>query len=64
MNEPTDDNSFLYEHCDVPQGQSLAEWRTTRVTSPRRRAQVTTGMFAALSTLAPSLRPRRDSGSR
>jgi hypothetical protein len=55
MNEQPEDNAFLYEHCDVPQGQSLAEWRTSRVTSPRRRAQVTTGMFAALTTLAPNL---------
>jgi hypothetical protein len=58
------DNAFLYEHCDVPQGQSLAEWRTTRAAPPRRRTQATSGMFAALSTLAPSLLPSRGNRSR
>ena len=48
-------NSFLYEYCDVPQGQSLAEWRTARLPRPTRRHQATTGMFAALSTFAPNL---------
>jgi len=46
-------NSFLYEHCDVPAGQSLAEWRTRRPSQPHRRAQVTSGLFAALATFAP-----------
>lgn len=63
MNERPD-NSFLYEYCDVPQGQSLAEWRTTRVAQPRRRVQSTSGMFAALSSLAPSLLHTRGSRSR
>jgi hypothetical protein len=63
MNERPD-TSFLYEYCDVPQGQSLAEWRTTRVTEQRRRAQSTSGMFAALSSLAPSLLAGRGSRSR
>jgi hypothetical protein len=63
MNESPDENSFLYEHCDVPQGQSLAEWRTTRARAPRRRPQVTSGMFAALTALAPNLLRQRDSDS-
>jgi hypothetical protein len=63
MNERPN-NAFLYEHCDVPEGQSLAEWRTTRATQPRLRPQPTSGMFAALSTLAPNLLPPRGSDSR
>ena len=53
-------NSFLYEHCDVPEGQSLAEWRTTRQTAPTRRTHASAGgMIPALSTFAPqSLRSR------
>jgi hypothetical protein len=54
-------NSFAYEHCDVPQGQSLAEWRTTRVSPPPRRPQATTGMFVAL---AAHLLPSRGSRTR
>ena len=45
--------TFMYEHCDVPQGVSLAEWRTRVVAPGRRRAQVTSGMLAALATLTP-----------
>jgi hypothetical protein len=63
MNEHLN-NAFLYEHCDVPQGQSLAEWRTTHATQPRRRPQHASGMFAALSTLAPSLLPPRGGKAR
>jgi hypothetical protein len=49
--QPT--TTFMYEHCDVPQGVSLAEWRT-RVSPPgRRRAQVTSGVLAAVATLTP-----------
>jgi hypothetical protein len=46
-------NSFTYEHCDVPRGQSLAEWRTRQVPASRRRTQVTSGLLAAVATLAP-----------
>jgi hypothetical protein len=28
-------NSFLYEHCDVPPGVSLKDWRPARVKSQR-----------------------------
>jgi hypothetical protein len=41
-------SGFLYEYCDVPQGESLREWRTRKTSSPQRRAHVATGMFAAL----------------
>jgi hypothetical protein len=63
MNDQPEDNAFSYEHCDVPQGQSLSEWRTTRARAARRRPQRTSGMFAALSTLAPSLLSQRDRDS-
>ena len=46
-------SSFLYEHCDVPEGESLREWRAARAQHPQRRAQVTGGFVAALATLAP-----------
>jgi hypothetical protein len=47
MNErPASD--FLYEHCDVPKGQSLSEWRARKTLPPRRRTHVASGMFAAL----------------
>ncbi len=46
-------SSFLYEHCDVPEGESLREWRARRPYSSHRRAQVTSGFVAALATLAP-----------
>ena len=46
-------NSFLYEHCDVPAGESLHDWRTRHAPQPTRRAQVTGGVLAALATLAP-----------
>lgn len=63
MNERLD-NSFVYEHCDVPQGQSLAEWRASRQPSPRRWAQAATGVFAALSTFAPHLLRSRGTRAR
>jgi hypothetical protein len=44
--------SFLYEQCDVPEGESLQSWKRRQV-SPQRRAQVTGGFIAALATLAP-----------
>lgn len=43
-------SSFVYEHCDVPEGVRLAEWRPVR---PSRRAQAAGGLFAALATLTP-----------
>ena len=46
-------NSFLYEHCDVPDGVSLAEWQRRRARPDQRRAQLTGGVLAALATLAP-----------
>ena len=46
-------HSFLYEHCDVPEGESLAEWRARRERPPQRRAQITGGVIAAVATLAP-----------
>lgn len=46
-------NSFLYEHCDVPAGEELHDWRARQQPNPRRRAQVTGGLVAALATLAP-----------
>jgi hypothetical protein len=32
-------NSFLYEHCDVPPGMSLKEWRASAVRTKRDRAR-------------------------
>ena len=52
MNERLN-KTFMYEHCDVPQGVSLAEWRTRQLPPSRRRAQVTGGMLAAVATIAP-----------
>ena len=46
-------NSFLYEHCDVPDGQTLTEWRSSQPRPPQRLAQVTGGLFAAVATLSP-----------
>jgi hypothetical protein len=46
-------NSFLYEQCDVPHGQSLADWRARQAPSSHRRAQLTGGFLAAIATLAP-----------
>ena len=44
--------SFLYEQCDVPDGESLAEWRA-RASRNERKAQLAGGLFAAIATLAP-----------
>jgi hypothetical protein len=52
MTEPLP-KSFLYEHCDVPDGESLREWRHRRQPQPQRRAQLTGGFLAAVATLAP-----------
>ena len=46
-------NSFQYEHCDVPDGESLQDWRCRQNAVPTRRTQVKTGVLAALATLAP-----------
>ena len=46
-------NSFLYEHCDVPAGESLASWKHRQPRHPGRRAQLTGGFLAAFATLAP-----------
>jgi hypothetical protein len=57
-------NSFLYEHCDVPDGESLASWKQRQTRDPRRRAQITGGFVAAVATLAPLLLSVRGSRSR
>jgi hypothetical protein len=46
--------AFMYEQCDVPEGMSLAEWRSGKQ-RPQRRTQVTSGMLAAAATLAPTV---------
>jgi hypothetical protein len=45
--------SFLYEHCDVPDGETLTAWRERQAPTSPRRAQVAGGFLAALVTLAP-----------
>ena len=45
--------SFAYEHCDVPEGVLLAEWRVRNARN-QRRVRVASGMVAALATLAPA----------
>jgi hypothetical protein len=63
MNEqPT--HTFIYEHCDVPEGQSLAQWRTARQPSQRRRAHGAGGVFSVLSAHAPQLLRSRGGRSR
>jgi hypothetical protein len=57
-------NSFVYEHCDVPDGESLTSWRARQPRSPHRRAQVTSGFLAAFATLAPIVLSVRGSRSR
>jgi hypothetical protein len=52
MNQPPSSN-FLYEQCDVPEGQTLTEWRTRHAPPSRRRAQLSGGMLAAVATLVP-----------
>jgi hypothetical protein len=63
MTEPLP-NSFLYEHCDVPDGESLSDWRARKERQPQRRAQVTGGLIAAVATLAPIVFSVRGSRSR
>jgi hypothetical protein len=46
--------SFVYEHCDVPAGVPLAEWRL-RLARQQRRARVAGGLFAAIATFAPAV---------
>jgi hypothetical protein len=46
--------SFRYEHCDVPDGVPLSEWRPG-AERPQRKAQVAGGLFAAIATLGPIL---------
>jgi hypothetical protein len=46
-------SSFQYDHCDVPDGVSLSEWRRRNTKADQRRAQVTGGFLAAVATLAP-----------
>jgi hypothetical protein len=55
--------SFRYEHCDVPDGVPLNEWRT-HTERPQRRAQLAGGFFAALATLGPILMSVRGNKSR
>jgi hypothetical protein len=56
--------SFQYEHCDVPAGESLQEWRCRMTPQPQRRAQVTSGVLAAIATLAPIVLSVRGSRTR
>jgi|tagenome__1003787_1003787.scaffolds.fasta_scaffold20952815_4 hypothetical protein len=46
-------NSFLYEHCDVPDGVTLTDWERRTARPEHRRAQITGGFLAAVATLAP-----------
>ena len=46
-------NSFQYDHCDVPDGVSLAEWQRRNAKLDQRKAQLTGGFLAAVATLAP-----------
>lgn len=57
-------NSFRYEHCDVPDGVSLSEWKSSRPRPQRRRAQLTGGFLAAVATLAPIVLSVRGSRQR
>ena len=45
-------HSFKYEHCDVPDGVSLAEWRA-RASRSQRKAQLAGGILAAIATFGP-----------
>jgi hypothetical protein len=45
-------HSFQYEHCDIPDGVSLAEWRV-RTERSQRKAQLAGGILAALATFGP-----------
>jgi hypothetical protein len=44
--------SFAYEQTDIPEGVSIAEWRTSRP-RPNRRAQMLGGLVGAAATLGP-----------
>ncbi|MEA2428328.1 MAG: hypothetical protein QOF37_1956 [Thermoleophilaceae bacterium] len=57
-------NSFRYEHCDVPDGVSLSEWKGRKTRPERRRAQLTGGFLAAVATLAPIVLSVRGSRQR
>jgi hypothetical protein len=46
-------NSFLYEHCDVPAGVELKDWRPARVKQRPRRARI-----ASPSAVVAIMRPR------
>jgi hypothetical protein len=46
---------ILVEHCDVPEGMRLSDWRARTARPPRRRAQVASGVLAAVATLAPAI---------
>jgi hypothetical protein len=56
--------SFEYEHCDVPAGESLRDWRCRQSPPRQRRTQVTSGVLAALATIAPIVLSVRGSRSR
>ena len=55
--------SFIYEHCDVPEGESLQSWKRKQL-APQRKAQLTSGLVAAAATLAPLVLSVRGSRSR
>ena len=55
--------SFEYEHCDIPDGVSLSEWRV-RTAHSQRKAQVAGGILAALATFGPIALAVRGSRSR
>ena len=55
--------SFEYEHCDIPDGMSLAEWRV-RASRSQRKAQLAGGLFAAIATLGPIAMAVRGSRSK
>ena len=45
--------AFGYAQSGVARGTMLAEWRSRHAPPSLRRAQVTSGMIAAVATLAP-----------
>jgi hypothetical protein len=47
-------NSFLYEHCDVPPGVSLKDWRP----APAERHRPRRVRLGAPSAVAAIMRPR------
>ena len=56
-------NRFIYEHGDVPEGESLQSWKRRQL-APQRKAQVTSGLVAAAATLAPLVLSMRGSRTR